>query len=71
MKLPSTALTFTSSSQQFDDASPRSIIDAQLQDQNRTHDDCSLQNNGTADQQINTASPKVNTGSREVSTAIP
>ncbi|GJS49867.1 putative ribonuclease H-like domain-containing protein [Tanacetum coccineum] len=55
----------------FDDASPRSIADAQLQDQNGTHDDCSLQNNGTADQQINTASPEVNTGSRVVSTAVP
>ncbi|GJY12141.1 putative ribonuclease H-like domain-containing protein [Tanacetum coccineum] len=55
----------------FDDASPRSIADAQLQDQNGTHDDCSLQNNGTADQQVNTASPEVNTGSREVSTAVP
>ncbi|GJS49866.1 putative ribonuclease H-like domain-containing protein [Tanacetum coccineum] len=38
---------------------------------NGTHDDCSLQNNGTADQQVNTASPEVNTGSREVSTAVP
>ncbi|GJR31426.1 putative ribonuclease H-like domain-containing protein [Tanacetum coccineum] len=55
----------------FDDASPRSVADAQLQDQNGTHDDCSLQNNGTADQQVNTASPEVNTGSREVSTAVP
>ncbi|GJU00543.1 putative ribonuclease H-like domain-containing protein [Tanacetum coccineum] len=55
----------------FDDASPRSVADAQLQDQNGTHDDCSLQNNGTADQQVNTASPEVNTGSRVVSTAVP
>ncbi|GKF72358.1 hypothetical protein Tco_0208472, partial [Tanacetum coccineum] len=55
----------------FDDASPRSVVDAQLQDQNGTYDDCSLQNNGTAEQQINTASLEVNTGSREVSTAIP
>ncbi|GJW51943.1 retrovirus-related pol polyprotein from transposon TNT 1-94 [Tanacetum coccineum] len=55
----------------FDDASPRSVADAQLQDQNGTHDDCSLQNNGTADQQVNTASPEVNTGSRIVSTAVP
>ncbi|GJV10117.1 putative ribonuclease H-like domain-containing protein [Tanacetum coccineum] len=55
----------------FDDASPRSVADAQIQDQNGTHDDCSLQNNGTADQQVNTASPEVNTGSREVSTAVP
>ncbi|GJY66401.1 putative ribonuclease H-like domain-containing protein [Tanacetum coccineum] len=35
------------------------------------HTDLSLQNNGTADQQVNTASPEVNTGSREVSTAVP
>ncbi|GJT97208.1 putative ribonuclease H-like domain-containing protein [Tanacetum coccineum] len=55
----------------FDDASPRSVVDAQLQDQNGTNDDCSLQNNGTADQQVNTASPEVNTGSRVVSTAVP
>ncbi|GJV29862.1 putative ribonuclease H-like domain-containing protein [Tanacetum coccineum] len=53
------------------DASLRSVADAQLQDQNGTHDDCSLQNNGTADQQVNTASLEANTGSREVSTAIP
>ncbi|GJT37587.1 ribonuclease H-like domain-containing protein [Tanacetum coccineum] len=44
----------------FDDASPRSVADAQLQDQNGTHDDCSLQNNGIADQQVNTACPEVN-----------
>ncbi|GJX55651.1 putative ribonuclease H-like domain-containing protein [Tanacetum coccineum] len=65
----------------FDDASPRSVADAQIQDQNglhdeiddseKTHDDSSLQNNGTADQQVNTARPEVNTGSREVSTALP
>ncbi|GKG59049.1 hypothetical protein Tco_0602758, partial [Tanacetum coccineum] len=30
----------------------------------------SLQNNGTADQQVNTARPEFNTGSREVSTAV-
>ncbi|GJV62694.1 ribonuclease H-like domain-containing protein [Tanacetum coccineum] len=54
----------------FDDASLKSVADAQIQDQDGTHDDCSLQNNGTADQQVNTASPEVNTGSREVSTAV-
>ncbi|GKC40988.1 hypothetical protein Tco_1053372, partial [Tanacetum coccineum] len=52
----------------FYDASPRSIADAQIQDQNGTHDNCSLQNNGTADKQVNTASLEVNTGSREVVT---
>ncbi|GJR60256.1 hypothetical protein Tco_1502418 [Tanacetum coccineum] len=56
----------------FDDASPlKSVADAQIQDQDGTHDDCSLQDNGIADQQVNTASPEVNTGSREVSTAVP
>ncbi|GJU78246.1 retrotransposon protein, putative, ty1-copia subclass [Tanacetum coccineum] len=54
----------------FDDASPKSVADAQIQDQNGSHDDCSLQNNSTADQQVNTASPEVNTGSRLVSTAV-
>ncbi|GKA90443.1 putative ribonuclease H-like domain-containing protein, partial [Tanacetum coccineum] len=37
----------------------------------KTHDDSSLQNNGTDDQQVNTVRPEVNTGSREVSTAVP
>ncbi|GJV56037.1 putative ribonuclease H-like domain-containing protein [Tanacetum coccineum] len=55
----------------FDDASLKSVADAQIQDQDGTHDDCSLQDNGTDDQQVNTASPEVNTGSREVSTAVP
>ncbi|GJZ95778.1 ribonuclease H-like domain-containing protein [Tanacetum coccineum] len=55
----------------FDDVSLKSVADAQIQDQDGTHDDCSLQDNGTADQQVNTASPEVNTGSREVSTAVP
>ncbi|GKA91603.1 putative ribonuclease H-like domain-containing protein, partial [Tanacetum coccineum] len=34
-------------------------------------DDSNLQNNGTADQQLNTARPEVNTGSRTVSTVVP
>ncbi|GKE08366.1 putative ribonuclease H-like domain-containing protein, partial [Tanacetum coccineum] len=42
----------------FDDASLKSVADAQIQDQDGTHDDCSLQNNGTADQQVNTATPE-------------
>ncbi|GJZ97280.1 putative ribonuclease H-like domain-containing protein [Tanacetum coccineum] len=33
--------------------------------------DSSLEDNGTADQQVNTASLEVNTGSRDVSTAVP
>ncbi|GKD83794.1 retrovirus-related pol polyprotein from transposon TNT 1-94 [Tanacetum coccineum] len=36
-----------------------------------SHDDSSLKDNGTVDQQVNTARPEVNTGSREVSTAVP
>ncbi|GJQ98415.1 putative ribonuclease H-like domain-containing protein [Tanacetum coccineum] len=55
----------------FDDASIKSVDDAQIQDQDGTHDDCSFQDNGIDDQQVNTASPQVNTGSREVSTAAP
>ncbi|GKG54818.1 hypothetical protein Tco_0562805, partial [Tanacetum coccineum] len=54
----------------FDDASLKSVADAQIQDQDGTHNDCSLQDNGTDDQQVNTANPEVNTGSREVSTAV-
>ncbi|GJS03140.1 putative ribonuclease H-like domain-containing protein [Tanacetum coccineum] len=37
----------------------------------KSHEDSSLKDNGTADQQVNTARPEVNTGSREVSTAVP
>ncbi|GJX34467.1 retrovirus-related pol polyprotein from transposon TNT 1-94, partial [Tanacetum coccineum] len=33
--------------------------------------DCSFQDNGIDDHQVNTASPQVNTGSREISTAAP
>ncbi|GJS78048.1 putative ribonuclease H-like domain-containing protein [Tanacetum coccineum] len=52
--------------------SESSISSQQDQDyQDGTHDDCSLQNNGTDDQQVNTASPEVNTGTREVSTTVP
>ncbi|GKF14336.1 putative ribonuclease H-like domain-containing protein, partial [Tanacetum coccineum] len=39
--------------------------------QDGTHDDCSFQDNGIDDQQVNTASPQVNTSSREVNTAAP
>ncbi|GKG13856.1 hypothetical protein Tco_0350816, partial [Tanacetum coccineum] len=55
----------------FDDTSLKSVGDAQIQDQDGTHNDCSFQDNGFNDQQVNTASPEVNTGSREVSTAVP
>ncbi|GJU39081.1 putative ribonuclease H-like domain-containing protein [Tanacetum coccineum] len=55
----------------FDDASLKSVYDAQIHDQDGTHDDCSIQDNGIDDQQVNTASPEVNTGSRQVNTAVP
>ncbi|GJT64314.1 putative ribonuclease H-like domain-containing protein [Tanacetum coccineum] len=65
----------------FGDDAPRSVADAQIQDKDRlqdendatekSHEDSSLKDNGTADQQVNTASPEVNTGSRDVSTAVP
>ncbi|GJV37437.1 putative ribonuclease H-like domain-containing protein [Tanacetum coccineum] len=65
----------------FGDDAPRSVADAQIQDKDRVQDendatekspeDSSLEDNGTADQQVNTASPEVNTGSRDVSTAVP
>ncbi|GKG55393.1 hypothetical protein Tco_0572033, partial [Tanacetum coccineum] len=48
------------------------------QDQDGTHEDCSFQDNGiddhqvnTASPQVNTASPQVNTGGRELNTATP
>ncbi|GKE17488.1 hypothetical protein Tco_1425065 [Tanacetum coccineum] len=46
-----------------------------LQDKNdateKSYDDSSLKDNGTAVQQVNTARLEINTGSREVSTAVP
>ncbi|GJV74399.1 putative ribonuclease H-like domain-containing protein [Tanacetum coccineum] len=60
----------------FEDVTPQSVDDVQLQDQDGNHDDCSFQDDGiddhqvnTASPQVNTASPQVNTGSRELSTA--
>ncbi|GJZ56398.1 putative ribonuclease H-like domain-containing protein [Tanacetum coccineum] len=55
----------------FEDVSLQSVDDAQLQDQDETHDDCSFQDDGIDDHQVNTASPQVNTGSRELSIAAP
>ncbi|GJU38671.1 putative ribonuclease H-like domain-containing protein [Tanacetum coccineum] len=65
----------------FGDDAPRSVADAQIQDKDRlqdendatekSHEDSSLKDNGTADQQVNTASPEVNTGSSEVNIATP
>ncbi|GKF28416.1 hypothetical protein Tco_0094758, partial [Tanacetum coccineum] len=51
------------------DASLKSVDDAQLQDQDGTYDDCSFQDDGIDDHQVNTASLQVNTGSRELNTA--
>ncbi|GKF17780.1 hypothetical protein Tco_0062698, partial [Tanacetum coccineum] len=54
---------------------PRTDADYGLQDENdaseKSPDDSSLKDNGTADQQVNTARPEINTGSIEVSTAVP
>ncbi|GKD86297.1 putative ribonuclease H-like domain-containing protein [Tanacetum coccineum] len=65
----------------FSDTSPRIVADAQIEDKYNLHDendtteksydDSSLKDNGTADQQVNTSRQEVNTGSREVSTALP
>ncbi|GJS69021.1 hypothetical protein Tco_0701862 [Tanacetum coccineum] len=64
----------------FGDAAPRTVVDAQIEDKDelhdendateKSHDDSSLKDNGTADQQVNTARLEINTGSREVSTAL-
>ncbi|GJR26921.1 ribonuclease H-like domain-containing protein [Tanacetum coccineum] len=60
----------------FEDITPQSVDDVQLQGQDGNHDDSSFQDDGiddhqvnTASPQVNTASPQVNTGSRELSTA--
>ncbi|GKG37112.1 hypothetical protein Tco_0447285, partial [Tanacetum coccineum] len=37
----------------------------------KSYEDSSLKNNGTADQHVNTVRPEINNGSREVSTALP
>ncbi|GJV97769.1 retrovirus-related pol polyprotein from transposon TNT 1-94 [Tanacetum coccineum] len=65
----------------FGDAAPRSVVDAQIQDKDglqdendateKSHDDSSLKENGTAVQQVDTARPEINTGSRQVSTDVP
>ncbi|GKB01375.1 hypothetical protein Tco_0829419, partial [Tanacetum coccineum] len=65
----------------FGDAAPRTVVDAQIEDKDelhdkndateKSHDDSSLKDNGTAIQQVNTARPEINTGSREVSTVVP
>ncbi|GJU43324.1 hypothetical protein Tco_1200590 [Tanacetum coccineum] len=58
----------------FGDAAPRTNADDGLQNENdaieKSHDDSSLKDNGTTDQQVNTARPEINTGSRESSFQI-
>ncbi|GJV97198.1 putative ribonuclease H-like domain-containing protein, partial [Tanacetum coccineum] len=53
----------------FEDDSLKSVNDAQLQDQDGIHDECTFQDDGIDDHQVNTASPQVCTGSGEISTA--
>ncbi|GJT54415.1 hypothetical protein Tco_0989469 [Tanacetum coccineum] len=65
----------------FGDDAPRSVADAQIQDKDRlqdendatekSHEDSSLKDNGSVNQQVNTAIPEVNTGSRDISTVVP
>ncbi|GJX10021.1 putative ribonuclease H-like domain-containing protein [Tanacetum coccineum] len=55
----------------FEDTSLKSVADAQIQDQDVAHDDCSFQDDGFDENQVNTASPQVNTGSGDISTATP
>ncbi|GJU18849.1 hypothetical protein Tco_1146815 [Tanacetum coccineum] len=55
----------------FEDSSLKSVADAQIQDQDVPHDDCSFQDDGFDEHQVNTASPQVNTGSGALSTATP
>ncbi|GKD58168.1 hypothetical protein Tco_1295677 [Tanacetum coccineum] len=65
----------------FGNVAPRTVADAQIEDKyelhdendatKKSHDDSSLKDNGTTDQQGNIARPEINTGSREVSTALP
>ncbi|GJZ25406.1 putative ribonuclease H-like domain-containing protein [Tanacetum coccineum] len=50
-------------------ASLKSVDDAQLQDQDGTHDDYSFQDDGIDDHQVNTTSLQVNTASPQVNTA--
>ncbi|GJR55469.1 putative ribonuclease H-like domain-containing protein [Tanacetum coccineum] len=55
----------------FEDVTLQSVDDVQLQGQDGNHDDCSFQDDGIDDQQVNTASPQVNTASPHVNTASP
>ncbi|GJT93033.1 putative ribonuclease H-like domain-containing protein, partial [Tanacetum coccineum] len=49
----------------------KSVADAQIQDQDVPHEDCSFQDAGFDEHQVNTASPQVNTGNGDISTATP
>ncbi|GJV68344.1 ribonuclease H-like domain-containing protein [Tanacetum coccineum] len=59
----------------FGDVAPRTVVDAQIDDKEelhddndateKSHDDSSLKDNGTVDQQANTARPEIHTSSRE------
>ncbi|GJQ94782.1 ribonuclease H-like domain-containing protein [Tanacetum coccineum] len=50
----------------FEDITPQSVDDVQLQGQDGNHDDSSFQDDGIDDHQVNTASPQVNTGSSDL-----
>ncbi|GKA11827.1 putative ribonuclease H-like domain-containing protein [Tanacetum coccineum] len=74
-------MTLQKDASYFGDVAPRSVVDAQIQDKDglqdendvteKSHDDSSLKDNGTAVQQVNTVRPEINTSSSEVSTTIP
>ncbi|GKE62084.1 putative ribonuclease H-like domain-containing protein, partial [Tanacetum coccineum] len=49
----------------------RSATNDENEDKEKSKDDSSLKDDGTADQEVNTASPDVNTGSDKVSTVFP
>ncbi|GJT41556.1 retrovirus-related pol polyprotein from transposon TNT 1-94, partial [Tanacetum coccineum] len=56
----------------FEDSSLKSVADAQIQDQDVPHDDCSFQDDGFDEHQVNTAIHSINnTGSGALSTATP
>ncbi|GJV75336.1 putative ribonuclease H-like domain-containing protein, partial [Tanacetum coccineum] len=55
----------------FEDTSLKSVADAQIQDPDVAHNDCSFQDDGFDENHVNTASPQVNTGSGDISTATP
>ncbi|GJW65447.1 putative ribonuclease H-like domain-containing protein [Tanacetum coccineum] len=56
----------------FEDSSLKSVADAQIQDQDVPHDDCSFQDDGFDEHQVNTAIHSINKrGSGALSTATP